>query len=178
MVTMPGQVKVSAENDTPFSRRPVIILGAGIIGCAAALQLLQNGFQVTLVGEYLPGDDSIFYASAWAGAAWHAAANIPDDQKYLQAVTHRRLLQIAEEGSSSGVCIVNSRECLDYAPGKNSSLWGKTVLKNVGCRPRCNSNVLNTKQFADMPSFINSSEHCSRVNTGQSSTQYGHMTAL
>jgi glycine/D-amino acid oxidase-like deaminating enzyme len=149
MVTMPGQVKVPGEKDTPFPRRPVVILGAGIIGCAAALQLLQNGFQVTLVGEYLPGDDSIFYASAWAGAAWHAAANIPDDQKYLQAVTHRRLLQIAEEGPSSGVCIVNSRECLDFAPGKNSSLWGKTVLKNVG-PPQCNSDILHMKQCADV----------------------------
>ncbi|KAH8703120.1 FAD dependent oxidoreductase superfamily [Talaromyces proteolyticus] len=127
---MPGQVKLAEENDIPFSRRPVVVLGAGIIGCSAALQLLQNGFQVTLVGEYLPGDDNILYASAWAGAAWHAAAGIPDDQKYLQAVTHRRLLQMAQEDPTSGVCIVQGREYLEQAPGKNSSLWGQTVLKN------------------------------------------------
>lgn len=139
---MPGQVLQPAGNDIPFPRRPVIILGAGIIGCAAALQLLQNGFRVTLVAEYLPGDDSIFYASAWAGAAWHAAANIADEHKYLQAVTHRRLLQIAEEGPSSGVCIVNGRECLDTAPGKNSSIWGKTVLKNVSAWI-----ILNTRRL-------------------------------
>ncbi|OKL60976.1 hypothetical protein UA08_03292 [Talaromyces atroroseus] len=121
-----------AENSSaaPFSQRPIIILGAGIIGCATALQLLQNGFQVTLVGEYLPGDKSILYASAWAGAAWHAAGGITDDQKYIQAVTHRYLLKMAQEDPSSGVCIVNGREYLEQAPGKNSSVWGEKVLKN------------------------------------------------
>ena len=116
---------------TPFAQRPIIILGAGIIGCAAAYQLLQNGFQVTLVGEYLPGDKSILYASAWAGAAWHAAAGLDGDQKYIQAVTHRHLLKMALDDSSSGICIVKGREYLDQVPGKNSSAWGKTVLKNV-----------------------------------------------
>lgn len=116
---------------TPFAQRPVIILGAGIIGCAAAYQLLQNGFQVTLVGEYIPGDKSILYASAWAGAAWHAAAGLDGDQKYIQAVTHRHLLKMALDDPSSGVCIVKGREYLDQVPGKNSSAWGKTVLKNV-----------------------------------------------
>lgn len=120
---------------TPFAQRPVIILGAGIIGCAAAYQLLQNGFQVTLVGEYLPGDKSILYASAWAGAAWHAAAGLDGDQKYIQAVTHRHLLKMALDDSSSGVCVVKGREYLDQAPGKNSSAWGKTVLKNVSLSP-------------------------------------------
>lgn len=136
MAVMPGQVETSraslAEASVPFSQRPVVILGAGIIGCAAAYQLLQNGFQVTLVGEYLPGDQNILYASAWAGAAWHAAGGITGDQKYIQAVTHRFLLRMAQEDPSSGVCVVRGREYLEEAPGKNSPLWGKTVLKNVG----------------------------------------------
>ena len=55
--------------DIPFAQRTIVILGAGIIGCAAARQLLFQGYRVVLVAEYLPGDTSIFYASNWAGAA-------------------------------------------------------------------------------------------------------------
>ncbi|KAA8650905.1 hypothetical protein EYZ11_010005 [Aspergillus tanneri] len=114
-------------NDTPFAQRPVIILGAGIIGCATARQLLLNGFRVILVAEYLPGDQNIFYASAWAGAAWHAAGGICPEYQYLQAVTHRHLLMMAQEDLESGVCIVDSREYLEQPPS-SSSLWGKNVV--------------------------------------------------
>lgn len=57
------------DEKLPFPQRPIVILGAGIIGCAAARQLLLYGFRVILVAEYLPGDKNMFYASAWAGAA-------------------------------------------------------------------------------------------------------------
>ncbi|KAJ9192348.1 hypothetical protein DTO166G4_4299 [Paecilomyces variotii] len=116
-------------NSLPYPRRPIVILGAGIIGCAAARQLLQNGFQVVLVGEYLPGDQNIFYASAWAGAAWHAAGGLSEEHRYLQVVTHRHLLKMAQE-PESGVCMVNAREYLEEAPAKNSAIWGRTVVSN------------------------------------------------
>lgn len=121
----------NGNSSLPFSRQPVIILGAGIIGCATARQLLLKGFQVTLVAEFLPGDQSIYYASAWAGAAWHAASGLINDHKYIQAVTHRHLLKLAQEEPEAGVCIVKSREYLEELPGKNSSIWGKTVYSNV-----------------------------------------------
>lgn len=116
---------------TPFPQRPVIILGAGIIGCSIARQLLQAGFVVTLVGEFLPGDQNILYASAWAGAAWHAAAGLVDEHKYIQAVTHRHLLKLAREEPEAGVCMVNAREYVEDFPVKNSSEWGRTVTANV-----------------------------------------------
>ncbi|KAM0122272.1 hypothetical protein ACP6JC_001012 [Aspergillus fumigatus] len=116
----------------PFSQRPIIILGAGIIGCATARQLLLNGFRVVVVAEFLPGDQNIFYASAWAGATWHAAGGISSEYRYLQAVTHRHLLKMAQEGPESGVCLVDAREYLEEAPSENSSIWGKTVVTNVG----------------------------------------------
>jgi D-amino-acid oxidase len=114
----------------PFSQRPIIILGAGIIGCAAARQLLLQGFDVTLVAEFLPGDQNINYASAWAGAAWHAAGGITHDQRYLQAVTHRVLLQMARE-PASGVSLIDAREYLEQKPTPDSALWGKTVVSRV-----------------------------------------------
>ncbi|KAJ5963010.1 hypothetical protein N7501_007951 [Penicillium viridicatum] len=115
-------------DEVPFPQRPIVILGAGIIGCATARQLLRNGFPVILVAEYLPGDQNIYYASAWAGAAWHAAGGITPDQRYLQAVTHRILLKMAQDGPEAGVSIVNAREYLEQKPGPDSAIWGKTVV--------------------------------------------------
>ncbi|KAJ5933291.1 hypothetical protein N7516_007780 [Penicillium verrucosum] len=113
-------------DEVPFPQRPIVILGAGIIGCATARQLLLNGFPVILVAEYLPGDQNIYYASAWAGAAWHAAGGITPDQRYLQAVTHRILLKMAQDGPEAGVSIVNAREYLEQKPAPDSAIWDPT----------------------------------------------------
>lgn len=124
-----------AVNDTfqlPFSQRLVVILGAGVIACATARQLLQQGFSVVLVAEYLPGDQDIYYASAWAGAAWHAAGGITPEQRYFQAVTHRVLLKMAQD-PDSGVSIVDAREYLEQKPTPTSAIWGRTVVSKVGC---------------------------------------------
>ncbi|PKY03346.1 FAD dependent oxidoreductase superfamily [Aspergillus campestris IBT 28561] len=120
----------SPAEGLPFAQRPIVILGAGIIGCATARQLLLNGFAVVVVAEYLPGDQNPWYASAWAGAAWHAAAGISPEHRYIQAVTHRHLLKMAQEDPQSGVCIVDAREYLDLPPSENSSVWGKKVAAN------------------------------------------------
>lgn len=117
--------------DIPFSQRPVIILGAGIIGCATARQLLLNGFPIVLVAEYLPGDQNIGYASAWAGAAWHAAGGIRADYRYFQAVTHRVLLKMAQADPESGVSVVDAREYVEQEPDKDSAIWGRTVVSKV-----------------------------------------------
>ncbi|KAJ5150308.1 hypothetical protein N7448_001886 [Penicillium atrosanguineum] len=111
----------------PFAQRPVVILGAGIIGCATARQLLQHGFSVVLVAEFLPGDQDIYYASAWAGAAWHAAGGITADQRYYQAVTHRVMHKMAQN-PESGVSVVNAREYLEQEPASDSAIWGRTVV--------------------------------------------------
>jgi hypothetical protein len=120
-----------SSGNTPFLQRPIIILGAGIIGCAAAVRLLQNGFHVVLVAEFLPGDQDILYASAWAGAAWHAAGGLSEEHKYLQVCSHRHLLKMAREEPDSGVCIVQAREYLEDPPSKNSSIWARAVVRNV-----------------------------------------------
>ncbi|KAJ5569510.1 uncharacterized protein N7459_008940 [Penicillium hispanicum] len=111
----------------PFPQRPIVILGAGIIGCATARHLLQRGFSVVLVAEFLPGDQDIYYASAWAGAAWHAAGGITPDQRYIQAVTHRVLLQMAQD-PESGVSLVDAYEYLEQEPAPSSAVWGRTVV--------------------------------------------------
>jgi glycine/D-amino acid oxidase-like deaminating enzyme len=119
------------SSNTPFPQRPIVILGAGIIGCAAAVQLLNNGFGVVLVAEFLPGDQDILYASAWSGAAWHAAGGLSEEHKYVQVRSYRHLLQMAREDPDSGVCIVDAREFLESPPSKNSAMWARAVAKDV-----------------------------------------------
>lgn len=127
MDRLAGQTSTSV----PYPQRQVVILGAGIIGCAAARQLLLDGFSVVIVAEFLPGDQDIFYASAWAGAAWHAAGGISPEYRYLQARSHRHLRRMALEDPDSGVCIVHGLEYLEQPPGPDSSMWGRTVCSNV-----------------------------------------------
>lgn len=139
----------SPAEGLPFAQRPIVILGAGIIGCATARQLLLNGFAVVVVAEYLPGDQNPWYASAWAGAAWHAAAGISPEHRYIQAVTHRHLLKMAQEDPQSGVCIVDAREYLDLPPSENSSVWGKKVAANVS-RETHSSPCVRVQSYTDM----------------------------
>lgn len=127
---MMGECDPSNRFELPFAQRPVIILGAGVIGCTTARQLLQQGFSVVLVAEFLPGDQDIRYASAWAGAAWHAAGDITPEQRYFQAVTHRVLLKMAQD-SDSGVSVVDAREYLEQEPTPTSAIWGRTVVSKV-----------------------------------------------
>lgn len=126
MDRLAGQTSTSV----PYPQRQVVILGAGIIGCAAARQLLLDGFSVVIVAQFLPGDQDIFYASAWAGAAWHAAGGISPEHRYLQARSHRHLRRMALEDPDSGVCIVHGLEYLEQPPGPDSSMWGRTVVSN------------------------------------------------
>ncbi len=118
-----------------ISQQRIIILGAGIIGCAAARQLLLKGFNVTLVAEYLPGDQNILYASAWAGAAWHAGTDLSGEHKYLQATSYRHLMKLATTEPEAGVCVVTCREYVEEKPGENSAIWGRHVYGHVSLFP-------------------------------------------
>ena len=44
--------------------------GSGVSGLTSALELLQAGYKdVTVIGQYIPGDKTIGYTSPWAGAS-------------------------------------------------------------------------------------------------------------
>lgn len=52
------------------TNKPVIVIGAGVIGLSTALQLKQKGYKnVMVVAKYVPGDMSIEYTSPFAGNA-------------------------------------------------------------------------------------------------------------
>jgi len=50
------------------TNKPIIIIGAGVIGLSTALQLKQKGYKkVMIIAKYVPGDMCIEYTSPYAG---------------------------------------------------------------------------------------------------------------
>ncbi|CDK29742.1 unnamed protein product [Kuraishia capsulata CBS 1993] len=62
----------------------VVVLGAGIIGLAAAYELTEKGYQVEIIANYFPQDPSTlakkdysyYYTSPWAGAHYRPFPNV------------------------------------------------------------------------------------------------------
>ncbi|KAJ1655807.1 hypothetical protein IWQ61_004507 [Dispira simplex] len=83
----------------------VVVLGAGVIGLTTALLLLQHGYTVTVVAQYLPGDYSVtHYTSPWAGANWRGWASEKDlDQQKAELTGLVKLLRLADDHPESTV---------------------------------------------------------------------------
>lgn len=121
---------ISIENDV-FQNKEIVILGAGIIGCATARILLQKGFKVVIVGKHLPGDTDIWYASNWAGALWHGGRRLKnDDQRYMQAVSYRHYMSDVRAEPYCGVCVVGVEEFFEEKPDTIEQLWYAGVNGN------------------------------------------------
>jgi D-amino-acid oxidase len=45
----------------------ITVVGAGVQGLTVGLLLQKQGYEVTIIAKYLPGDLSIEYTSPWAG---------------------------------------------------------------------------------------------------------------
>ncbi|TNY24248.1 FAD dependent oxidoreductase [Rhodotorula diobovata] len=94
---------------------PVIIVGAGCIGLATAVELLKRSWPVLLLAHHLPGDPlAAEYASSAAGAH-HLSFAASDDwrQRYLDMVTFERLWEESEirvEGEERGVMRLTQTE--------------------------------------------------------------------
>lgn len=56
-----------------MSKYDVVILGAGVIGLSAALELVQAGYKVAIAAKDLPEDSNSFgFASPWAVSVSHS----------------------------------------------------------------------------------------------------------
>ncbi|KAF6234518.1 hypothetical protein HO173_007143 [Letharia columbiana] len=82
----------------------VAVLGAGITGLQTALYLLDAGYQVTIIAEYVPGDESAHYASPWAGGQWrsHAKAHETELQGW-DAETYKEWMDMVRRGKGTEV---------------------------------------------------------------------------
>ncbi|CZT14890.1 uncharacterized protein RCC_12004 [Ramularia collo-cygni] len=56
----------------------VVVIGSGVIGLTNAVFLAEAGYSVTIIAAHVPGDQSIEYASPWAGAHWRTHATVDE----------------------------------------------------------------------------------------------------
>lgn len=102
---------------TSHSSRPVVVLGAGIVGLATALRILQHPKQlgeVHVVAAHLPGDPlSAEYASPAAGA--HHLSFAADSDERQQGWDRRTFQIMMDEwsslGEASGLMRIRQTEC-------------------------------------------------------------------
>ena len=92
-----------------------VVLGAGVIGLTTALQLKEQdpACKITVVAKHFPGDQSIEYTSPWAGADWDSFAVDNGRHERWDAVTYRKLGQLADNSPESGVRRVELRKLFD-----------------------------------------------------------------
>lgn len=117
---------------------PVVVVGAGVVGLTAALQMKRANpsYDITVVATFLPGDDHITYTSPYAGANWHSFAS--HDDKRLQAfdeIGYHELLRLADD-PASGIWrkpnfSYQTQKSLDAVEGDTSKLneWFHDLAK-------------------------------------------------
>ncbi|CEP16337.1 hypothetical protein [Parasitella parasitica] len=113
--------------------KPIIVVGAGVIGLSVALQLREQGYKnITSVAKYIPGDVCIEYTSPYAGAHWRTMA--PNSDKLLQkfdAVTYDRFMDLAHSSDNTGIMIAPSYDYYDDALSSEvTDPWFKDVVQD------------------------------------------------
>ncbi|KAL3480891.1 nucleotide-binding domain-containing protein [Aspergillus californicus] len=99
----------------------VTILGAGITGMGIASQL-PKGANITILGEFLPGDPmDQRYVSQWAGAIWLGVHDSTPREQEMQLKSFSELWRIAQRHPESGIRQVTMTEIMDI--GEPAQVW-------------------------------------------------------
>ncbi|ODV73298.1 FAD-dependent oxidoreductase [Cyberlindnera jadinii NRRL Y-1542] len=111
------------------------VVGAGIIGLYTTWNLLESGVspdKITVVAEFLPGDQSIKYTSPWAGGNFSCITSDDPNTLMYDELTYRNLhkIQRALGGASCGLDNKPSTELWDTYPGDTKVASLKSYLKD------------------------------------------------
>ncbi|CAG9978500.1 unnamed protein product [Clonostachys byssicola] len=108
------------------------VVGAGVMGLAASLLLVEAGYRVTVVAQHLAGDLTPNWTSPWAGAllAPHPDAGFPD----IQETSLKRWHKLRRECRDAGV---EEREIHEYYDNRKdlSSIWYKRIYPDLTAIP-------------------------------------------
>ncbi|KIW18627.1 hypothetical protein PV08_02916 [Exophiala spinifera] len=106
----------------------IVVVGAGVLGLTAALTLQEHTKQrVLIIASEFPGDESINYASPWAGAHYRPMpALTPADirAQKLMTVTNAVLRDQASSHPEAGIKFMNAYEYLEAPPESYVGLRG------------------------------------------------------
>jgi len=118
----------------------VIVLGGGVVGLQAAVDLLEAGYAVNVIAKHLPGDIDAHYPSQQSASTWAS------DEPTVDAETRRwydegyKQWEIMSEGKEFEAAGVVKRPCFRYwenppesvvKPG-SSALWHSRIYLLLG----------------------------------------------
>ncbi|KAK6202297.1 D-aspartate oxidase [Scheffersomyces amazonensis] len=100
-----------------------VVVGSGIIGLYTCLELLNRNVKassITVIAEHLPGDESINYASPYAGGDFSCITDDDPATLYYDKYTYTNLkkIQLALGGPQFGLDRYTSTEYWDIKPSK------------------------------------------------------------
>lgn len=120
--------------------KKIVVLGCGVVGLTSALQLKRSdpSYDITVIGQHLPGDYDLEYTSPHAGANWHSFASHEDTQlQQFDTPGYHEFRRLGKEVPRSGVwqvpnVIYHNQAALDEVNGDTEKLipWFKD-LANV-----------------------------------------------
>ncbi|ODV96444.1 hypothetical protein PACTADRAFT_2737 [Pachysolen tannophilus NRRL Y-2460] len=124
-----------------MSQESIVIVGAGIVGLYTAFSLLEKGVspnEITVVAQYLPGDQSTYYTSPWAGGNFSCIS--PDDQTTIDydKFTYTNIHKIQKKlgGAKCGLDNRPSTEYWDFQPSERKLKSLKSYLVNMEILPQ------------------------------------------
>ncbi|KAI5968007.1 IFG3 [Candida margitis] len=97
----------------------IVIVGAGIVGFYTAFCLLERGVDardITIVAEYLPGDESVKYTSPYAGGNFSCITGDDPDVLEYDRLTYTNLAKVQKAigGKTKGLDRYKSTEIWDF----------------------------------------------------------------
>ncbi|OWB81762.1 D-aspartate oxidase activity protein [[Candida] boidinii] len=120
----------------------IVVLGSGIIGLYTTYCLIyEAGFdpaKITIVAEFLPGDQSTLYTSPWAGGNFSCISPADDTTLAYDKFTYLNLFKIQKKlgGPESGLDNKPSTEYWDFYPGDDKINSLKQYLKDFTVIPK------------------------------------------
>ncbi|KAK2753250.1 hypothetical protein FQN54_007941 [Arachnomyces sp. PD_36] len=79
------------------SKQHVVVIGAGVVGLQTSLFLLEEGYRVTTLAQFFPGDHDTTYTSPMAGGQWRSHAAPGQEQCDWDLETYKYWSDIIDE---------------------------------------------------------------------------------
>lgn len=114
--------------------KKVVVVGAGVLGLTSALELLQHGYDVSIIGRTIPGETDAYYASPYAGANWFSFGN-PDEHflNNIDKASYIKFLEFARSEPRAATHVVKLRTYARLDELKDGNVvepWYKNFVKN------------------------------------------------
>lgn len=105
----------------------VVVVGAGVIGLTSAYRLLQEGHEVSIIAQHLPGDQNIEYTSPKAGAFYIPLTkrSDTDKRKEYDLMSYKEVFKLHDTRVESGILKVKARVLVDITEKKEAEEYIK-----------------------------------------------------